>query len=354
MKRAIAIADLHAHEWGGVRTEAPLDFLRHLADYCGGAGVSEIWVIGDFFHMPDGHSVPYLLRLLDLVAALPVTVRIVDGNHDHELGHDWTAIQLFQYLPNVHVYTETAIFPFGGQMVQVAPYYHTLGEMQRAIKPRRSKSGKRASILLCHYGLDGAYIGPMEAPYILPSEKSLPVESVLKHGYDLALFGHYHKPQKLDESVYIVGSPLQHRSDERGDKKRYMIVGVRQSGVEIESIPYHGPRYEDVTIHGEDDLNPDEDLTNCYVRAVLMTPTISRAQVHEAFDDRCLQVRIVPFREVSEEEGQAVRLSALLTDAQAVHEYVKRNYTKSLAKEEGINPKRLEKLMVRCLDEVKQ
>lgn len=72
----------------------------------------------------------------------------------------------------------------------------------------------------------------------------------------MLILGHYHKPQKVAENIYYVGSPNPIRIDEREDNKRFMVVDT--DNMEIESIETIYPKIKTIKVTDDMDIKTDD------------------------------------------------------------------------------------------------
>ena len=82
---------------------------------------------------------------------------------------------------------------------------------QRAVESRPEWASSGA-ILLMHYGVQGAKVGPSD--YVLPCE--LELHMLMPDKWNLILGGHYHIGQQLGANFHYIGSGMQHRWDDAG------------------------------------------------------------------------------------------------------------------------------------------
>ncbi len=149
-------------------------------------------------------------RLLWLFSNLKQTVYILVGNHDliNEKGNTHGLNYLANYTIMVSSPVEVTI---SGQEVMLIPYQNTVQAFQDALG-----STSKESIVVCHQGVQGAYMGD----YV---QDKTSIEKQALEGHRL-FSGHYHRHQEVGTLVYG-GSPFTHSFGEANDgEKGYLIV----------------------------------------------------------------------------------------------------------------------------------
>jgi len=113
------------------------------------------------------------------------------------------------------------------------------------------------AVLLMHYGVQGAKVGPSD--YVLPCELELPM--LQPDQWDLILSGHYHIAQQLGGRFHYIGAAMQHRWDDAGVEKTFMVIDTDDWS--IERVPTQAPKF--LVITGK---TKDYDVENCFVKVV--------------------------------------------------------------------------------------
>ena len=113
------------------------------------------------------------------------------------------------------------------------------------------------SVLLLHAGVQGAKVGPSD--YVLPCELELPM--LQPDRWDLILSGHYHISQQLGDRFHYIGSAMQHRWDDAGFEKTFMVIDTDDWS--IERIPTNAPEF--LVVKGK---TKDYEVENCFVEIV--------------------------------------------------------------------------------------
>lgn len=116
--------------------------------------------------------------------------------------------------------------------------------------------GKR-HILMLHYGIEGAKIGPSD--YVLPCELKLPM--LCLDEWDIVFSGHYHIGQQLGSKFHYIGSAMQHRWDDVGFEKTFVVYDSDTN--EISRVPTVAPKFLEIR-----DKTKNHDVKNCFVRII--------------------------------------------------------------------------------------
>jgi len=176
-------------------------------------GYCEAVCLGDFFHIRYKIDA----RIQNLVAdefrawsEAGIHTRILPGNHDQYDVNGRNALELFNEIHHVDVYTQPTV---DGDGVWI-PYRRNPEDILRALQtlPRNvNLQGKL--VLWMHHGVRGAWANDN-----IQNRDGLEPEKF--EGFHIVLCGHYHKRQTVGR-VHYVGSPYQTRADESGQAKGY-------------------------------------------------------------------------------------------------------------------------------------
>ena len=206
----------------------------------GEAGCSEVWVLGDLFHVSTGVNQVLMNLVKNLFQKFldhGVHTRVVVGNHDCSIKSKFNLPEVLAPLID-HVYLEPT---------------HSDDETCFASWFTKEDELPKGEVLFGHLAVEGAMTGPIE--YIPPKGWST---GAFKQ-YQQVFLGHYHKAQTIGNIEYV-GSLLQHDFGGRND-----WVGVIM--YDIESRKH--TRIENTMSPRFVALTPEEipeRLDNCYVR----------------------------------------------------------------------------------------
>lgn len=194
--------------------------------------------LGDFYHVRYQVSVRLQNRVLAFfqrLHKLGVSVELLPGNHDQINVRGENALEIFDELFNVSVYSDPQ-WTMHGLWI---PYRKNKEDIQKALELPNDRNAPYVAWM--HHGVQGALMN-----------------NTIKdtNGIDPEVFeewsvycGHYHKRQKVGHVQYI-GSPYQIRADETGPKG-YAVVHERTYACKFINTNW-GKQYHDL---GLVDLN---------------------------------------------------------------------------------------------------
>ena len=138
------------------------------------------------------------------------------------------------------------------------PYYDDGELIARYIEEGlKEKPEGTNHILLIHYGIEGAKVGPSD--YILPCELKLPMLQLDE--WDIVFSGHYHIGQQLGSKFHYIGSAMQHRWDDVGFEKSFVVYDSEDNS--ISRIPVEAPCFIEIR-----DKTKNHEVSNCFVRII--------------------------------------------------------------------------------------
>lgn len=270
---AIATGDWHIHPFtnGGIptqRVQIALEAAKVIINQARELKVPILFT-GDFFHTPksigtDLHSIIHSW-VNHYISEKGLTFIAIDGNHDLSqkntlLNQSPSHLSAFQSKPGFHRLDNKWVKQLkpGSTHLLVCgvPYYDYESDWIKAIKEiTKQNKGEECCyrILLLHGNAPGAKV-----PHGFEVESNLNLDYLSKH-WDLVLMGHIHKPQKLRDNIYMVGSPIHQTSGDAGTEMGYWIV---YSDLSLELIPLNArfPEFRRVPQGTpEDTPNPKQD-----------------------------------------------------------------------------------------------
>lgn len=206
--KAIVFSDLHLKPGS---ESVVFDYvLPGIAEAARQQKCDHVLFLGDWYTLRYQVSLNLQNRCLDFFRAENgITWHILAGNHDQYDTTGRNALEVFDELPNVKVYTEPTKTDFGF----FVPYRLDHDEIKQLL------ANDDSEIAYLHTGI----VGALQNSRITCERGVNP--SVLDK-YNLVLSGHYHKRQTLGSRnhVHYVGSPYETRADESGDPKGYGIL----------------------------------------------------------------------------------------------------------------------------------
>lgn len=178
-----------------------------------------------------------------------VRTYILAGNHDliNEKGTEHGLNYLNSDM--VHVAGFPATVDIGGHPVYLIPYQNTTQKFKDALS-----SVPKGSIVVCHQGVHGAYLGDY-----VQDKTSIEVGSL--DGYKI-ISGHYHRHQTVGALTYI-GSPFSHTFGEANDGGKGFLI-VNEDGTYTQQVlPLRKHIKIEVTMEGSQlwlphGLSPDD------------------------------------------------------------------------------------------------
>lgn len=268
-------SDLHAHPYSNGRilehgtnsrvvdaTNVIGQVYRHAKD------IDAEWVLfgGDLFDRRKSIDVDTYNKVRQTIVQSSTTTPtiLLVGNHD-QANRSGTihALECFEsgqcHVSGGPKWWSLGDSPSGTVRLLSVPYYDDgnviARHVEKGIEEMPSDTGKR--ILLIHYGIQGAKIGPGD--YVLPCELKLPMLQPDK--WDIIFSGHYHIGQQIGSNFHYIGSAMQHRWDDAGFDKSFIVYDT-ETGT-IERIKTTAPKFE-VT-----DSNLNSEINNCFVRVIV-------------------------------------------------------------------------------------
>jgi hypothetical protein len=188
------------------------EVLPGLLQACLQHGEREIACLGDFYHFR--YRIDVRLQnavrawLLDLVRN-GILVHMLPGNHDQVDIAGRNALEVFDGINGVRVYTEPTWTEHGLWV----PYRKNPDDIARALQMPYQGKGATPKILFMHHGVRGAMMNNTMAD-------TEGLDPAMFEPWRKVLCGHYHKRQTVGRVTYL-GSPWQTRSDEAGQPKGY-------------------------------------------------------------------------------------------------------------------------------------
>ena len=181
-----------------------------------------------------------------------IKLRILPGNHDQiDLGGR-NALEVFDDLQHVTVYTE----PTADKDGLWIPYRKRQEDIADALRVWREKREGKPGTLFMHHGIRSAWMNDQRQ-----DTEGLPL--AMFGNSDTVLCGHYHGRQQIpDRLIWYVGSPRQVTANESGQEKGYALWNGRR----LQWVTTRwGPRYHRVRLaQGQaldlSDVRPGDDL----------------------------------------------------------------------------------------------
>lgn len=273
-------SDLHAHPYNNgtllehgtnSRVQDAVDVIGQVYTYSMDNAVDVVLFGGDLFDRRKSIDVDTYNKIHEAVQywSSKVSTLMIPGNHDQANKSGTVhALQRFNSKTcKVPMYPSWTKLPGNVHLFSV-PYYDdgdTIAQHVREGLEDKNSDGAR-HILLIHYGVTGAKVGPSD--YVLPCELDLTMLELDE--WDMVFSGHYHIGQQLGSKFHYIGSAMQHRWDDAGFPKSFVVYDSETN--QISRVPTIAPMFVEV--------RPDEDaeVQNCFVRVVVESEMEEEAQ----------------------------------------------------------------------------
>ena len=253
----IVIADLHLKEESA---EVILrEVLPGIFQACIARNEREVAILGDVLHFRykvDARLQNSLKDEFKRWADAGIQVRVLPGNHDQYDVTGRNALELFNEMPNVHVYTEPTWTSEGCWI----PYRKNPEDILKALaQPKPSLGG---NTLFMHHGVKGAWMNDN-----VQDAEGVLLDNLEPAKWDAILCGHYHRHQQLGDRFWYIGSPWQTTANEAGQPKGYVVY----TGKAVGFVPMAwGPRFHRFELQAGQSL----DLRGVHARDEVRVKTV--------------------------------------------------------------------------------
>ena len=239
---------------------------------------SEIVITGDVFDDPKPSHIliNLFIQWCKRVAEKNIDIHIIAGNHDLlRYGNDYySPLDILSHTDCVSVYKEEKIVDIGKFSVLFYPFRDrksyradttsaaltiVADVLKSSLKP------KKKNVVIGHFAIEGSvYYDEVKD---ITNELLIPISFF--DGYDYAIMGHIHSPQKFSDSVQLIGSMDINTFGEMDHKKHIIIleetkykeipIPTRTLNKVVLNIP---ESVEDTTQYLLDNLKSNKDLNN--------------------------------------------------------------------------------------------
>lgn len=254
----IAFSDHHAHnfQYGAERVEGSIDYkpgfynsrflysikvLEEISLYA--RGKDAILFGGDLFHQRGAVSTDVLFGTYQAIKRMSWyhggAMCMIPGNHDYSdrAGSIHSLLGLKseeEYAPTIQD-SSWSLYEVKDEKepwnikvnIWTIPYQESKENFKLAIKDLRklmlstNKSAK-FNILLAHQGIQGSIVG---SDFVLSSQHDISVDDI-PDWFNLCLFGHYHKHQKIKDNAYYIGASHQHNWGDANDPRGFLHITI--------------------------------------------------------------------------------------------------------------------------------
>lgn len=194
-------------------------------------------------------------------------IYLLVGNHDmYTWNPECTPLRQYDAMNHMNIITEpTVVYAHPTTNISMVPH--------GALIPTCPASDTTYDILLTHYGVNEARLGPKD----FRMKDDLTVKELKDLGYDLVMLGHIHKPQALAENIIVMGSPMSHSFHEANETKYFYVFDCETK--ELVKYPTGAPMFLTHDVKTKKELNKIDIKDGNYHRINILTKKISLADL---------------------------------------------------------------------------
>lgn len=273
MSKALIFSDLHshAHKDRVDRLQNCVDVLDWVFRTAAARNCEYIFFLGDLFHERDKIDVLNYLRTFEcfmkhmIEDAADRDVYLLVGNHDMYLKHKWdiNSVKPLTAIPRVHLVDKPTSMTLSNRKIDWMPHTDNPVKELNNLK----KANGAGDVLLGHMSVHGAllnlFFGTKSDVIVEYDNDMVPVDVSIFSDWKMTILGHYHGPQKLNDSVEYIGSPLQLTFGEAFQEKHILVLDLETLEKEY-IINDFSPRHYIVSPQDVQDNNYD--LNGHFVR----------------------------------------------------------------------------------------
>jgi DNA repair exonuclease SbcCD nuclease subunit len=227
MSRILLFSDIHvaAHKNSLQRLQDCLDTLRWAFQTARERRIADVLFLGDLFHDRQKIQVIAYHNTYQIFREYPdLNIHLLLGNHDLWFYDKWdiSSVIPLSALSNVDVIVKPCTKTIAGLPIDFIPFTHDPVAVVR-------ENFKTKSPVLCgHLAIDDSTLNALystKAEVSIESEKDvIKVSKDVFAGWKRVFLGHYHCPQRLDQHIEYIGSPLQLSFNEAFQQKHLGIL----------------------------------------------------------------------------------------------------------------------------------
>jgi DNA repair exonuclease SbcCD nuclease subunit len=247
-------SDIHFHiskTKDHIPLETIFDVIDQIVAYCIKNQIQRIWILGDLFHIRGKIPVVVFNKVYDKfkeITKLGINIGILSGNHDYvfDSSESTTSVYSLQQIDKVTL-LDWEILKIENCSFICIPYLRNISLLKEKINYYK-KNIKTNRILLTHGTVRNSLMDNG-----IKNESGLENEDLT--GFDLALVGHIHRPQKLaDGKIIIPGSPLCHNKRDLNSPIRGFWV-LNCTTLKISFVPTEHPKFYSFSISTKKELS---------------------------------------------------------------------------------------------------
>ncbi|MGB9674739.1 MAG: metallophosphoesterase family protein [Nanopusillaceae archaeon] len=169
------------------------------------------------------------------------------GNHDYQILNG----KLYSYLTSFDINLSTPNNPITTDELALVAY----SDPETIVEDIRNCNIKEKKLLVSHFSIEEAELSGTEY-----KSSGFKIKDFDELKPLLIVLGHYHKPQKVSDNIYYVGSPVETRISERGEEKRILLIDTDDNT--IKSIPTVYPKTITLNLKQDSDIDYEKIKNN--------------------------------------------------------------------------------------------
>lgn len=358
MSKALIFSDLHihAHKDRTDRLQNCIDVLNWIFEEASKNDCKYIFFLGDLFHERAKIDVKNYLKTFEVFMNHMIEdsadrdVYLLVGNHDmyHKERWDINSIKPLSAIPKVNIIDQPQQTVIENVKIDWMP--HTENPIKELVELKKKNKGA-GSILFGHMSVNGALLntcfGTRSDVVVEYDNDMIPVDVEQFSDWDHVFLGHYHGPQKLNEKVEYVGSPLQLTFGEAFQEKHVIVLDLEtfeKKYIQNNFSPKH------LIITPKDIQDENYELDGNFVRVV--TDNIASKDLIDLKRDIVKKHNILSIDTKQTDKKKNIDQDTVLnikTDLLNVNDIIK-NYIKHTKIPDGLDEKKLIEIGKNCLN----
>jgi DNA repair exonuclease SbcCD nuclease subunit len=295
MAKILLFSDLHihSHKQSLQRLQDCLDVLRWAFQTARDNNVKHVIFLGDLFHDRQKIQVIVYHNTFQIFEEYSdLNINLLLGNHDLWFYDKWdiSSVMPLSAMSNVSVIGKPCTKKIADIDVDFLPFTHDPVEVLSNFKDK-------SSLLCAHIAVDDATLNELyntKAEVSIENEKDVvKVSKDIFKGWRRVLLGHYHCPQRLDDRVEYIGSPIQLSFNEAFQSKHIVILDTDTMECKYIENTF-SPKHVIVRYDELNSLKLDNNFVQVQVEDVDASDVI---EIRKEINDRC-NVQSLEFKEL--------------------------------------------------------